>query len=139
MYQSEFPYDVDTDYGDCGYTSYYVADQVTHHKAFGIGVYAFFRDHPVIVDNAIKVPDANGIKIYNALSVFLWGQEKSGIRHVINGKGRSVGMHTDRVNFVCTYDPDLYLGEGSNSPDDPGSVLEVVAEDDVEKNSFLQH
>lgn len=53
MYQSEFPYDVDTDYADGKYVSYLVGDDVTHHKAFGVGAYAFFRDHPVIVENAI--------------------------------------------------------------------------------------
>lgn len=142
MYQSEFPYDVDTDYGDNGYHSYFVAENVTNHKAYGVGAYAFFRDHPVIVENAINVPDNEGIVMLNSLSVFLWGQEKSGIRHVISGKGRSVGMHTDRVNWVCAFDSALYMGEGTNSPDDPappappsgaiGSDAEVDSE-----NSFL--
>ena len=138
MYQSEFPYDVNTDYGDNKYVSYYVADEVTHHKAFGVGAYAFFRDHPVIVENAIRVPDNEGILMVNSLSVFLWGQENSGIRYVVSGKGRSVGMHTDRVNWVCTYVSDMYMGEGSNSPDDPdpGAKIEVVEQ--LADNSFLQ-
>lgn len=74
----------------------------------------------------------------NSLSVFLWGQEKSGIRHVISGKGRSVGMHTDRVTWVCSYDSAMYYGEGSNSPDDPdpGATIDVATNETV--NTFLQ-
>jgi len=75
----------------------------------------------------------------SSLSVFLWGQEKSGIRHVINGKGRSVGMHTDRVNWVCAYDADLYYGEGTNSPDDPDTPTESATTIENEGNTtFLQ-
>lgn len=115
MYQSEFPYDATTDYADREWVSYYVEDEVTHHKGYGVGAYSFFRDHPVVVDNGIKVPNADGIQMTNSLSVFLWGNEDSGIRHVISGKGRSVGMKTDHVTWVCSFDPDLYYGEGSNS------------------------
>ena len=56
MYQSEFAYDVDTTYADDGYVSYYVDDKVTNHKAYGVGAYAYFRDYPVVVNNAIKAP-----------------------------------------------------------------------------------
>jgi hypothetical protein len=141
MYQSEFPYDVDQDYGDNGYASYLVGDEVTSHKAFGVGAYAFFRDHPVIVESAIRVPDHDEVRMINSLSVFLWGQEKSGIRYVISGKGRSVGMHTDRVNWVCAYDRDIYVGEGSNSPDDPPPPAPPTASElnqEEESNEFIQ-
>jgi len=75
MYQSEYPYDVDVDYANNSYVSYYVSDQVTHHKGYGVGAYAFFRDHNVMVESAIKVPNAPGIQMTNSLSVFLWGQD----------------------------------------------------------------
>lgn len=114
MYQSEYPYDVDTDYATGNYVSYYVSDQVTHHKGYGVGAYAFFRDHNVMVENAIKVPNIDSIQMVNSLSVFLWGQEKSGIKHVINGKGMGVGMHTEHVRWICNFDPELYYGEGSD-------------------------
>lgn len=115
MYQSEFPYDVDKDYAQGGFVSYYVNASVQHHKGYGVGAYAFFRDHQVVVENGISVPEEPGIRMINSLSVFLWGQDPSGISHVINGKGRSVGMHTDHVTWVCYQDPSLYWGEGSNS------------------------
>jgi len=115
MYQSEFPYDANTDYADNEYASYYVADNVTYHKGYGIGAYSFFRDHPVMVKTGIKVPNADGIKMINSLSVFLWGNDQSGISRVINDKGKSVGMNVDHVTWVCNFDPDLYYGEGSNN------------------------
>jgi hypothetical protein len=47
MYQSELPYDVDTDYGTNGYAGYKVNSKVENHTGYGIGVYSFFRDHDV--------------------------------------------------------------------------------------------
>lgn len=74
MYQSEFPYDVDKEYLSLDYVSYYVEDEVTHHKGYGIGSYSFFRDHAVMVENGIKVPpNREGIQMTNSLSVFLSG------------------------------------------------------------------
>ena len=49
FYQSEFPYDVDYKYGQSGFAGYYVSDQVSTHKAYGVGTYSFFRDHSVDV------------------------------------------------------------------------------------------
>ena len=43
FYQSEFPYDVQPDYGT-QYVGYKVNDAVSTHNAWGVGVYCFFRD-----------------------------------------------------------------------------------------------
>jgi hypothetical protein len=39
FYQSEFPYDVNQSYGDMGFASYKVAENVKRHEAWGVGVY----------------------------------------------------------------------------------------------------
>ena len=35
---------------------YLVAENVTSHNAWGVGVYSFFRDHSVTVQSGIKCP-----------------------------------------------------------------------------------
>ena len=82
FYQSEYPYDVtQANYGDKGFVAYRVGDNVTSHEAYGIGVYSFFRDTSVAVENGIKAPAS--AKFHNSLSVFLDGNGQ--ITHVING------------------------------------------------------
>ena len=57
FFQSELPYDVtQQQYGDKGYAGYRVADKVSAHGGWGIGVYAFFRDHNVTVASGIVAP-----------------------------------------------------------------------------------
>ncbi|MDX9930938.1 MAG: glycoside hydrolase family 16, partial [Bacteroidales bacterium] len=63
FYQSEMPYDPPTaeDWthnGTNGYASYKVADHVTSHEAWGLGIYNVFYNAPVIVDTAIETPPA---------------------------------------------------------------------------------
>ena len=57
FYQSELPYGVtQAQYGDKGYAGYRVADGVTAHGGWGVGVYSFFRDHNVTVTSGIVAP-----------------------------------------------------------------------------------
>jgi hypothetical protein len=83
--QSEMPYDVDTTYGKNGFTGYRIADGVTQHKAYGIGIYNFFRDYAVDVPTAISVPESLVSEFYSPLTVYLNGM--GGIEHVINTYG----------------------------------------------------
>jgi hypothetical protein len=53
FYQAEYPYDVAEDYADKKFAAYKVNDAVTDHKAHGLGVYSFFRDHDVHVNSGI--------------------------------------------------------------------------------------
>jgi len=90
FYQSEIPYDVPNqaswmDGSENGYASYKVADSVTTHEAWGLGVYSFFRDAVVSANSSIKVPNNTGVKIHHACSVFLAGYGE--ITHVINNTG----------------------------------------------------
>jgi len=88
FYQSEYPYDVTADYANRNFVSYRVSSEVTDHKAYGVGVYSFFRDNEVNMDSAISAPDTTGVTFTNSLSVFLNG--KGSIKHVINDQGETV-------------------------------------------------
>lgn len=79
MYQSEYAYDVGHEYVDMDYVSYYVEEEVTYHRGYGIGTYSNFRDHGVVVKNGIKVPPVDGVKMINSLTVWLDGNEESAI------------------------------------------------------------
>jgi len=82
FFQSELPYDVTQAYGDAGYAAYRVADSVRTHHAWGVGVYHYFRDYPVVVRSGIAVPAAVESTFYQPLSVFLNGDGT--IDHIIN-------------------------------------------------------
>lgn len=97
FYQSEIPYEVPDQAtwmskgGTVnGYASYKVADSVTRHEAWGLGVYSYFRDASVKLNSAIEVPDADGVKIHHATSIFLAGNGE--ITHVVNGKGATANQ-----------------------------------------------
>ncbi|RDW63745.1 hypothetical protein BP6252_11290 [Coleophoma cylindrospora] len=97
FYQSEIPYDPPTqekwmsENGDRhGYASYKVADNVTSHEAWGLGIYSYFRDSPVKLENAIEVPDCAGVKVHHMTTVWLNGIAGSEITHIINGTGGCV-------------------------------------------------
>ena len=70
-----------------GYSSYKVADSVTSHEAWGLGIYSYFRDADVKLNSAIEVPDVPGVKIHHATSVVLAGNGE--ITHVVNEAGAS--------------------------------------------------
>ena len=95
MYQSELPYDVPDQAfwmsgATRGYASYKVADTVTHHEAWGVGVYAYFRDAAVKANTAIEAPTVKGVKFHNLTTVWLNGRAGSEITHVINSLGGRV-------------------------------------------------
>lgn len=79
FYQSELPYDVPSqslwmDGSANGYPSYVVSNSVTTHTAYGLGVYSYFSQGiPIVEDNAITVPNAVGVTVTDAVSVFLAG------------------------------------------------------------------
>ena len=95
FYQSEMPYDVpdqsswmsDT---TKGYASYKVADKVTSHEAWGVGVYCYFRDAAVKANSAVESPAARGVKFHNLTTIWLNGQPGSEITHIINNTGGRV-------------------------------------------------
>ena len=73
-----------------GWASYKVADGVTTHEAWGLGVYSVFRTGQIVADNAIETPSVPGVKMHHMVTLRLGWQRDSGIRHVLNGTGGSV-------------------------------------------------
>ncbi|WP_310604709.1 galactose-binding domain-containing protein [Anaerosporobacter sp.] len=105
FYQSELPYDVPNQASWMshngtvnGYASYKVADDVTSHEAYGLGIYSFHRDATIDLANAAEVPDADNVSVHNICSVMLAGNP--GISHVINGKGNEVKIAGEREQVV---------------------------------------
>ncbi|GFZ79456.1 hypothetical protein GCM10008018_26160 [Paenibacillus marchantiophytorum] len=97
FYQSEIPYDVPNQAAWMsqngtvkGYASYKVADSVTSHEAWGLGVYAYFKDAAVKLESAIEVPKVDGVKIHHATTIWLNGTPGSEITHIVNSTGGSV-------------------------------------------------
>jgi len=94
FYQSEIPYDVpdqkswmSQDGTVNGYASYKVAEDVTSHEAYGLGIYLYNRDAKVDLFSAMEVPDGPEVKIHNICTVMLTGNP--GISHIINDQGGS--------------------------------------------------
>jgi hypothetical protein len=97
FYQSEMPYDPPTadawnHDGVKGYASYKVADKVTSHEAWGIGIYNVFYNAPCIVDNAIETPAALEGNMHHMIIFWLNGNKESVVKSIINGKGAAVSV-----------------------------------------------
>jgi hypothetical protein len=95
FYQSEMPYDPPSveawKHGTTnGYASYKVADHVKKHHAVGLGIYNVFYDAPIIVDQAIEVPQVLENSFYHKVIFWLNGNKESEVRSIINGKGGAV-------------------------------------------------
>lgn len=90
FYQSEIPYDPPTQAewtspGGRGYAAYKVADTVTRHEAWGLGIYSVFLQPDVVLDHAIEVPRQPGVRLHHMITVCL--VDKGSIEHVVNGAG----------------------------------------------------
>jgi hypothetical protein len=96
FYQSEIPYDPPdqqsyTSGMDAkgarinGWASYKVADTVTSHEAWGLGVYSVFRHPNVVLARAIEVPTVPGVRLHHMISIAL--DNLGEISNVINSTG----------------------------------------------------
>ncbi|HEV2694203.1 MAG TPA: fibronectin type III domain-containing protein, partial [Verrucomicrobiae bacterium] len=101
FYQSELPYDPPSQAlwshnGVNGYASYKVADSVTSHQAYGLGIYAVFINCVNIsCDNAIETPtNAPQVNLHDMITVYIDGDVSGGgtssLFHVINGTGATL-------------------------------------------------
>ena len=95
FYQSEIPYDVPnqsefmSNNGKVnGFASLKVGDNVLTFESYGVGVYSYNRDATITIDRAVEVPDIEGVKLHNTVTVMLNGHP--GIEHVINNSGYGV-------------------------------------------------
>jgi hypothetical protein len=104
FYQSEMPYDVPnnaswTPGNENGYPSYKVANSVTSHQAWGVGVYCYFSTNAAVyADRAIEVP-TSGTTFHDMVTVALGGV--GSIVHIINNNGAQVS-NSNTVAFLTT-------------------------------------
>jgi hypothetical protein len=101
FFQSEIPYDPPDQRsftsapGTNGWASYKVADYVTDHQAWGLGIYSVFRHPDVVLTRAIEVPRTPGIRFHHMITVAL--DDKGEISNVIDDKGGSTSLAPRRV------------------------------------------
>jgi hypothetical protein len=91
FYQSEIPYDppdqasYTSTKGANGWASYKVADNVSSHEAWGLGIYSVFLQPNVTLSRAIEVPHSPGVRFHHMITVALGN--KGEISSVIDGQG----------------------------------------------------
>jgi hypothetical protein len=96
FYQSEIPYDPPDQVsytsapGANGWASYKVADKVTSHEAWGLGIYSVFRYPGVELTRAIEVPNRPGVKFHHMITVALGNLGQ--IANVIDDAGGATSM-----------------------------------------------
>lgn len=97
FYQSEIPYDPPNQAsytsapGVNGWASYKVADGVTSHEAWGLGIYSVFIDPNVALTRAIETPKRAQIRFHDMITVALG--EHGEISHVIDDTGEATSIH----------------------------------------------
>ena len=91
FYQSEIPYDppdqpsYTSAPGTNGWASYKVAENVTSHEAWGLGIYSVFRNRGVVLSRAIEVPNSPNVRFHSIITVRLGNNGEIG--NVINDTG----------------------------------------------------
>jgi hypothetical protein len=109
FYQSEIPYDPpdQSSYtsapGANGWASYKVADTVTNHEAWGLGIYSVFRHPDVVLTRAIEVPVKPNVRFHHMITVAL--DDKGEISNVINDAGGPTALAPHRVTPKVTNFP----------------------------------
>jgi hypothetical protein len=97
FYQSEIPYDppdqssYSSAAGTDGWASYKVADTVTTHEAWGLGIYSVFLHPDVVLSRAIEVPSSPNVRFHHMITVALGNLGK--ISSVIDDKGGATSIH----------------------------------------------
>ena len=96
FYQSEIPYDPPNQAsytsapGVNGWASYKVADGVTTHEAWGLGVYSVFTNPDVGLTRAIETPKTPEVRFHDMITVALGDHGE--IRHVIDDTGEETAI-----------------------------------------------
>jgi hypothetical protein len=117
MYQSEIPYDVPSQSawiapgGQNGYSSYKVANNVTSHGGWGLGVYCYFLDAPAVLANAIETPNRTGDNFYDMTTIWLGYVGGSEIANIIDNVGGQVSDSGSNFQKTLTQ----FIGNGSGS------------------------
>jgi hypothetical protein len=107
MVQSEIPYDppdqasYTSAAGTNGWASYKVADAVTRHEAWGLGIYSVFRHPGVVLSRAIEVPKTPAVRFHDMITVALGDMGE--ISNVINDTGGATAITPRVTPKVTTY------------------------------------
>lgn len=110
MYQSELPYDITSQEawsapGSYGYTDYKVADNVTTHEGYGMGIYSCYQAATCYLESAVECPDTPGVKFTNVCTYSLSGN--GGIEYVINKSGYPI-IASSEMSKVMSYSNGKY-------------------------------
>jgi len=113
FYQSELPYDAPSQAawshdGVNGYASYKIADSVTSHQAYGLGIYGVFISSTTACFNVIETPtNAPQVNLHHMIMVYITGQSGSEMTHVINGTGNTLnsGVTTTTADYLWLNPP----------------------------------
>lgn len=105
FYQSEIPYDppnqaaFQSASNVNGWASYKVADSVTSHEAWGLGIYSVFTNPGIFVTRAVEAPKTTNVKFHHLVTVNLTAN--GGISNVINDQGGAtapgIAINTPKV------------------------------------------
>ena len=107
FYQSEIPYDPpdQPSYTSAtntnGWASYKVANSVTTHEAWGLGIYSVFRHPDVNLTRAIEVPANPNVRFHDMITVAL--DDKGEISNVINDTGGPTARNPRVTPKVSNY------------------------------------
>lgn len=107
FYQSEIPYDPpnQTSYtstpGVNGWASYKVANSVTAHEAWGLGIYSVFTKPAVTLSYAIEVPERPGVRFHHMITVALG--KLGEISNVVNKTGGATATDPRVTPKVTNY------------------------------------
>ena len=123
FYQSELPYDAPnqsswTHNGVNGYASYKVANTVTSHQAYGLGVYGVFQTSNVKCFNTIETPTNQQVNVHDMINVLIEAQSGSQMTHIINGTGATLtsGNSTATANYLWLNPTNIYASAGMSGP-----------------------
>ena len=96
FYQSEIPYDPPNQAsymsapGTDGWASYKVADSVSSHEAWGLGIYSVFTNPNIVLTRAIEVPRKPSVRFHDMITVCLGTH--GGISNVIDNTGGATSL-----------------------------------------------
>jgi hypothetical protein len=122
FYQSELPYDAPNQSswshnGVNGYASYKVANTVTSHQAYGLGIYSVFNTSNIKCFNTIETPTNQQVNVHDMINVFIGGSGSGDeMTHIINGTGATLtsGVNTATANYLWL-NPNFAVSAGLDS------------------------
>lgn len=109
FYQSEFPYDMNQAYAnENDIVNYYVGPRVTHHNAFGVGVYCVFNTANITLPSGFRVVSGSSdINFTNAFTRFEFNDNNftGTLLNVINSSGEGVTIHRYGPSYIHKWTP----------------------------------